>query len=164
MIISIIAAVSSGNVIGKKNTLPWYFPPDLKHFKEITMGHTIIMGNKTHESIGKILPGRTNIVLTKNKNFKSEGALIFHSTNEALDYARKIAETETFIIGGASIFEETINLVDRLYLTKIYKKFDGDVYFPKLNLKNWKLVSSESHHFDEGNFDYEFQELDRIKK
>ncbi|KKQ55166.1 MAG: hypothetical protein US75_C0030G0003 [Candidatus Woesebacteria bacterium GW2011_GWC1_38_13] len=136
MIISIIAAVAENNVIGKKNSLPWNLPADLKHFQKITMGHCLIVGQNTHESIGKALPGRTNIILTFDKNYRSEGCLIVTSIEEALRVASAKNENEFFIIGG---------------------EFDGDVYFPEIDLNKWKLVSKEEHKKDDKNpYDYTF--------
>ncbi len=143
MIISIIAAVGENNIIGNKNKLPWNLPADLKHFKDTTMGHCIIMGQKTHESIGRMLPGRTNIVLTFDENYKSEGCIIVTSIEEALRVASAKKDREVFIIGGASVYKQFIDIADRLYITKIHHSFDGDVFFPEINPNKWKLVSKK---------------------
>jgi len=157
MIISIIAAVAENNVIGKKNSLPWNLPADLKHFQKITMGHCLIIGQNTHESIGKALPGRTNIILTFDKNYRSEGCLIVTSIEEALRVASAKNENEFFIIGGASIYKQFIEIANKLYITRIHHKFDGDVYFPEIDLNKWKLVSKEEHKKDDKNpYDYTF--------
>lgn len=162
MIISIIVAVADNWVIGKKNALPWYLPADLKHFKEITMGHHIIMGQKTHESISRALPGRTNIVLSFDKDFKSDGCVVTHSMEEALRIAEKAAETEVFIIGGASVYKQAINLADKIYMTRIHNKVDGDVFFPEIDEKKWKEISREEHVPDDKNpFKYEFLVLEK---
>src|SRR3989304_7963439 len=115
MIISIIAAVADNNVIGKKSALPWYLPADLKHFKETTMGHCIIMGQRTHDSIGKALPGRTNIILSLDENYKSEGCITVTSIEEALGVASAKKDTEVFVIGGASVYKQFIEIADKLY-------------------------------------------------
>ena len=151
MRISIIAAVADNNVIGKKNALPWYLPADLKHFKRITMGHHIIMGQKTHESIGKALPGRTNIILSFDENYRSEGCIVVTSIEEALRVASARGEKEVFIIGGASIYRQFIEIADRLYITGIHHNFEGDVYFPEIDPKKWKVKSFEEHKKDEKN-------------
>ncbi len=158
MKISIIAAVADNNIIGKKNALPWYLPADLKHFKKITMGHAIIMGQKTHDSIGKALPGRTNIILSFDENYKSEGCIVVASIEEALRIASARGEEEVFIIGGASIYKQFIGIADRLYITRIHHKFEGDVYFPEIDPKKWRVESLEEHKKDEKNpFVYDFK-------
>lgn len=145
MLISIIAAVAENNVIGKGNSLPWHLPADLKHFKETTMGHTVIMGQKTHESIGKALPGRTNIILTFDENYKSKDCIIVTSIEEALRVASVKKESEVFIIGGASIYKQFIEMADKLYITRILHKFDGDIFFPEIDPTKWNVKSSEKH-------------------
>ena len=158
MKISIIVAISEGNIIGKTNSLPWYLPADLKHFKETTMGHCIIMGQKTHESIGRTLPGRTNIILSFDENFKSEGCIPVRSIEEALRVASAKNEDEVFIIGGASVYKQFIEIADKLYVTRIHHNFEGDVYFPEIDPKKWKLVTTEKHKKDNKNsYDYSFE-------
>lgn len=164
MKISIIAAVAKNNVIGKKNKLPWYLPADLKRFKEITMGHHIIMGRKTHESIGKVLPGRVNIVITRNKNLKIKGAIVVHSLPDAFKISKENGETEVFVIGGAEIFRKALTKANKIYMTKVKAKIKGDVFFPKINFKDWRLVSREKHPPDSKNpFPYEFLMLEKKK-
>jgi len=164
MKILIIVAVADNWVIGKKNALPWYLPADLKHFKEITMGHHIIMGQNTHESIGRLLPGRTNIVLSFDKKYDAEGCVVANSLKEALKIAKENGETEAFIIGGASVYKQAIDLADKIYLTRIHNDFDGDVYFPKLDMRKWKEISREGHNPDDKNpYKYEFLVLKRQK-
>ncbi|GIW62908.1 MAG: dihydrofolate reductase [Patescibacteria group bacterium] len=144
MIISIIAAVAEKNyVIGANNKLIWHIPADLKRFKSLTYGHHIIMGRKTYESLGKPLPGRTNIVLTRDKHYSVEGGLVFNSLESALDYCRDENESEVFIIGGAEIYKQSLNLADRLYITWVKGDYKGDSYFPNFDLNNWSLVSNE---------------------
>jgi len=157
MIISIIAAISENNIIGYKNLLPWKLPADLKRFKKVTMGHHIIMGQKTHESIGKALSGRTNIVLTFDAEYKSRDCIIVNSIEESLRVASAGGEKEVFIIGGASIYKQFINVADKLYITKIHKKFKGDVFFPEIDPDRWKIESYKKNNKDDKNlYRYDF--------
>ena len=157
MIISIIAAISENNVIGYKNLLPWKLPADLQHFKKVTMGHHIIMGQKTHESIGETLPGRTNIVLTFDTEYTSPSCIVVDSIEEALRTASAAGETEVFIIGGASIYKQFINVADKLYITKIHKKFKGDVFFPEIDPDKWSIKSYRKNNKDDKNlYRYDF--------
>ncbi len=134
--ISIIAALAENGVIGKKGSgLLWHIPEDMRRFKEITTGHTVIMGRKTYETIGKPLPNRTNIIITRDKNYSAPGCIVTHSLEEALRLATlaqgKAPEgNEIFIMGGGEIYEQAIGLADKLYLTLVHKNFEGDVYFP----------------------------------
>lgn len=137
MILSIIAAVAKNGVIGKDNRLPWNIPEDLAHFKKITSGHTVIMGRKTFESIGKPLLGRTNIVITRNRDFSHEQVHVVHSIKEAIRLARDNRESEAFIIGGAEIYKQALPLAHKIYLTRIDKSYRGDAYFPELG-PEWK--------------------------
>lgn len=165
MIISIIAAVANKNVIGNKNQLPWRLPADMKHFRELTTGHCIIMGQKTHESIGKALPSRTNIILTFDTNYKSEGCIVVSSIEEALKDAVVKGESEVFVIGGASIYKQFIEISNRLYITRINKDFDGDAFFPEINKSEWKLSSVEKHNIDDNNaYPYLFEVYDKINQ
>ncbi|XTP52684.1 dihydrofolate reductase [Niallia sp. Krafla_26] len=152
--ISFIVAMDKNRVIGKENQLPWHLPEDLKFFKRVTMGHPIIMGRKTHESIGKPLPGRENIIVTRNKDYKSEGCTVIHSLEDLRQFANQKNE-EVFVIGGAQLFIETFPIADRLYITEIHHEFDGDTFFPEFNESNWTLVSKEQGVKDEKNpYDY----------
>jgi dihydrofolate reductase len=147
MIISIIAAVSNNNVIGKDNKLPWHLPGDLKRFKELTTGHTIIMGRKTFESIGRPLPSRRNIVVTRNKDYKADGVEIIHSIKEALDLVKN--EDEVFIIGGEEIYKLALPMANKIYLTRINKEYDGDAFFPELG-PEWsgtECIKKEGYEF-----------------
>jgi dihydrofolate reductase len=163
MKISVVAAVAENGVIGAKNNLPWRLPADIARFKKITTGHHIIMGRKTHESIGKILPGRVNIVITRNPNYKSKGAIIVNSLEKALSKAEKSGEEEVFIIGGAEIFRQALPLADRIYMTKIKAEFAGDAYFPTIREQEWKTISRKSFKPDaENKYPYDFITL--IKK
>jgi dihydrofolate reductase len=159
--ISFIVAMDDNRVIGKNNQLPWHLPEDLKFFKKVTMGHPIAMGRKTHESIGRLLPGRENIIITRNMDYQREGATVFYSIKDFVEYCQG-QEEETFVIGGAEIFKETFPHCDRLYLTYIHEEFDGDTFFPKFDFKDWELKSSEKGIKDEKNpYDYEFCVYDR---
>ncbi len=146
--LNLIAALGQDRVIGKNNELLWKIPDDLKRFKALTTGHPIIMGRKTFESIGRVLPGRTNIVITRNTELKIEGALICNSFEEAIRAASKI-DSEIFIIGGAEIYRQAIDKADRLYLTVIDEKKDGDAFFPDYS-KFTKIVSEENKTTDTG--------------
>jgi dihydrofolate reductase len=159
--ISFIVAMDDNRVIGKNNQLPWHLPEDLKFFKKVTMGHPIAMGRKTHESIGRLLPGRENIIITRNVDYHCEGATIFYSIKDFVEYCRG-QEEEIFVIGGAEILKETFPHCDRLYLTYIHEKFDGDTFFPEFDFNDWELKSSEKGIKDEKNpYDYEFCVYDR---
>ncbi len=145
MNISIIAAMTKNRVIGKNNQLPWHLPEDLRHFKEITMGHPIIMGRKTFESIGKPLQGRKNIVLTRNEAWSAEGVESYHHLDDVM--AALCNEEEIFIIGGAEIFKTVLPKADKLYLTFIQEDISGDTYFPELNLKDdYEIINHSKIH------------------
>jgi dihydrofolate reductase len=162
--ISFIVAMDENRVIGKDNQLPWHLPEDLKFFKRTTMGHPIAMGRKTHESIGRALPGRENIVITRQLDYKGKDVTIFYSIEEFVEYCRN-QDDEIFVIGGAEIFKETFEYVDRLYITHIEEEFEGDTYFPEFNEHQWELVSTEKGIKDEKNpYKYEYRIYDRIKK
>lgn len=141
MIISIIVAIAENNVIGNNNTLIWHIPGDLKRFKAITMGHPVVMGRRTYESIGKPLPGRTNVIISRKADYLAEGCLVFSSIEDAL-FALK-HETEVFIIGGGEIYMQTMPLAHKIYLTKIHKSFSGDTYFPKISFNDWTILKEE---------------------
>lgn len=143
-------------MIGKENNLPWHLPADLKFFKEVTMGHPIIMGRKTHESIGRNLPGRENIVITRNEDYAAEGCTVIHSIEE-LRGIEKQKNEELFVIGGAEIFNLSFSIADRLYITLIEDEFEGDTFFPEFQEEDWKLVSKEKGRRDEKNpYEYSF--------
>lgn len=154
--ISFIVAMDQNHLIGSNNNLPWTLPDDLKRFKKITMGHPIIMGRKTYESIGKPLPGRENIILTRNKEMSFDGCTVFHSSHDLIDYCLSQSD-EFFVIGGAEVFKLFIPYVNKLYITKIYNEFLGDVYFPELDWSKFQLVSKEKGMKDEKNpYDYDY--------
>lgn len=140
----IISALAKNNVIGKNGKIPWYIKEDFEHFKNITMGYPCIMGDKTYESLpsnSKPLPGRENIVLTFNKDYKPEGTKVFYSFEEALDYCKD--KDKVFICGGASIYKLGLSVADKLELTRIHKDFEGDVFFPEINFNEWELIKRE---------------------
>ncbi|OGT48457.1 MAG: hypothetical protein A3E82_03935 [Gammaproteobacteria bacterium RIFCSPHIGHO2_12_FULL_38_11] len=149
MKISLIVAKSKNNVIGNNNQLPWHLPADLAHFKAITMGKPIIMGRKTFDSIGKPLPGRRNIVISRDKKRMIRGCEVFHSIDDAFNAVK--TEQEVMIIGGANLYLQTLSMANTIYLTVIDAEFPGDVFFPALNNNKWKLMSEEMHLPDEKN-------------
>jgi len=151
MILSIIVAVAQNGVIGKDNRLIWHLPNDMKFFKEKTTGHCVITGRKNYESIPpkfRPLPNRTNLIITRNKNYQAPGATLCFSLEEAIKKAQDLNETECFIIGGGEIFKNALPLCQRLYLTKVHHAFEGDVYFSELN-NTWKLISEQHFLADE---------------
>lgn len=158
--ISIIVAIAGENrVIGKKGGLPWYIPEELKRFKAITMNHPIIMGRKTHESIGKVLPGRVNIIITRDSSYKAEECLVVTSLDEAINLAKtQPGSEEIFIIGGGQIYQEAMSKADKLYLTYIDEDLEGDVFFP--DYSQFKQVSESDWQESEG-VRYKFLELER---
>ena len=163
--ISIIVAVAENNVIGKDNNLLWRLPNDLKNFKEITMGHTIIMGRKTFQSLPKILPGRKHIVLTRDKGFiaPNEMVKVFNSVTELLSSLNP--QIEYFIIGGGEIYKALMPYSEKLYLTKVSKVFEGDIYFPEVDNNKWKQISEIKGVVDEKNsIPHSFFILERVKK
>lgn len=162
MIISIIVAVAENNVIGYDNKLIWHLPADLKFFKSITTGHHIIMGRKTYESIGKPLPNRTTVIVTRNAAFKADGCLVVGSLEEAISRI-PAAEKEVFIVGGAEIYKQSIGLAQRIYFTKVHHQFEGDTFFPELNMGTWRLINSEMHQPDEKNkYPYSFMLFEKV--
>lgn len=163
MIVSAIVATAKNNVIGKNNDIPWYLPADLKYFKKTTLNHHIIMGRKSFQSIGKPLPKRTNIVITRNPFFIASNCIMSTSVEEALSIAQDNGETEAFIIGGGQIYELSKNYWDKLYLTEVDLLVEGDIFFPEINPEEWNLISSESHQPDEKNeHAYTFKVFERI--
>jgi dihydrofolate reductase len=160
--ISFLWAEDEKGIIGNNNQLPWRLPEDLKYFKRITMGHPIVMGRKTYESIGRPLPGRKNIILTRDENFDADGCLIFKTKNELLKWIIQCGD-EVFITGGAEIFGLFMEDVNRLYITKIHEDFQGDTYFPIIDWTEWKLISNEKGlKNNENPYDYDFQVFKRI--
>ena len=146
MIVSLIAAVAENGVIGKDNKLPWHLPADMKYFRDTTMGHCVIMGRRNYDSIPpKFRPfgGRTNIVVTRSPDLSAPGCIVVHSINDALKEAQKKNEKEVFIIGGADIYNQTIEKADKLYITHIDQAFEGDAFFPKIDPRKWKLTGKK---------------------
>lgn len=161
--LSAIAAMDKNHLIGKNNQLPWHLPADLAHFKAITTGHPILMGRKTHESIGRPLPNRTNIVLTRDAHYQAEGVIVVHTLDEAL--ASCPEAQELFIIGGAEIYQLAFPRLQKLYLTFIHQAFEGDTYFPAFSAKEWREISREDCPADEKNaYAYSFLLLERVLK
>jgi dihydrofolate reductase len=155
--ITIIAAIAKNNALGKNNDLIWHLPADLKRFKKITSGHHILMGRNTFESIGKPLPNRTTIIITRNKDYFKDGCLIANSLEEAIELANE--DAEIYVIGGAQIYKYAIenNLIDALDITLVHHQFEADAFFPEIDSKIWKEVSREDFKADEKNkFDYSF--------
>ncbi len=162
MRVSFIVAKSSDNVIGVNNKLPWHLKDDLQNFKKITMGHHMLMGRKTFESIGKALPGRVSLVVSNDPRPVTESVFWFNSIFRAIKHAERAGETELFIIGGEKIFKYALSLVDRIYLTEVEGEIKGDVYFPQLSLKNWKTVSEANFTKNgENDHNFSFRILDR---
>lgn len=162
MIRSVIVAQSENRAIGINNTLPWHLPADLKRFKSITMGHCIIMGRKTYDSIGRALPGRTNIIVTRNQSLSMDGCVIVHSLEEAYNYALQMNETEAFVIGGAELIKQAISDCDKIYLTVIHSEIDGDTFLEPIS-DEWEVETSEKHNSDEKN-NYNYSFINYIKK
>lgn len=162
MRVSFIVAKSENNVIGINNKLPWHLKADLQNFKKFTMGHHILMGRKTYESIGKPLPGRMSLVISSEPRPVQENVVWFNSIFRAIKFAERTGETELFIIGGEKIFKYALPLVDRIYLTEVHGNVQGDVHFPPLSLKNWKTSAVQEFKKDaENDHDFTFMILDR---
>ena len=160
MHLSIIVAMGKNRVIGKNGMLPWHISSDLKNFKKITMGKPILMGRKTYESIGRPLPGRENIVLTKNKNYFAEGCIVKNTIDEVFLYCQKVPEL--VIMGGAALYEQTLYEAKRLYITEVNATTDGDVFFPEFDRNEWVEISKNSFEASENDdFDYIFKILER---
>ncbi|RYY76721.1 MAG: dihydrofolate reductase [Gammaproteobacteria bacterium] len=168
MKLSLIVATAHDNVIGRNNELPWHLPQDLKYFKSVTLGKPIIMGRKTFESIGKPLPGRTNIVVTRQKDWNFSGVLVAKGVEDALEVAQTFrnelntSTEEIMVIGGAEIYRSALPIADRVYLTKIDARIDGaDAFFPELPSKQWKLISELSGESD-ASIKHKFLVYDRV--
>lgn len=162
MIVSAIVATAKNGVIGKDNNIPWYLSADLKYFKRTTLNHHIIMGRKSFQSIGRPLPKRTNVIITRNPFFVASNCLVVSSIEEALNLAQDNGETEAFIIGGGQIYAQSMPYWDKLYLTEVDVEPEGDVFFPEIDPVEWQLVSAEPHEADEKNdHDYVFKVFER---
>lgn len=149
MSVSIIVAFDENRLIGRDNQLPWHLPADLKHFKEITMGHHMIMGRRTFESIGKALPGRTSVVITRQLDLQFEGCIMASSLEDAIQKCP--ANEDVFVIGGADVFNQAMRLCDKLHTTLIHHQFEGDTHFPELDPKVWQVTSRVDYQPDEKN-------------
>ncbi len=163
MKLSIIVAKATNNIIGRDNDLPWHLPEDLQYFKKITMGKPILMGRRTFESIGRVLPGRINVVITKDKEFIYDDVSIYHSIEDTLEALSLFKEV--FIIGGESCYQQFLEYTDRLYITQINRDFEGDTYFPEIQLDDWiEIIRKDFPETKERNFSYSFLIYERNKK
>jgi dihydrofolate reductase len=145
--ISLIVAMAKNRVIGADNRIPWHLPNELRLFKSLTMGHHIVMGRRTYESINRLLPGRTTVIVTRQRGYQVPGAIVAHSVKDALDAARD--DSEIFVIGGADLFRETLPVADRLHLSVVDAEPAGDTFMPELDLSAWREASSQSFQADE---------------
>ncbi len=162
--LSILAAMARNRVIGQNNKLPWHLPADLKHFKFLTMGQTIVMGRKTYESIGKPLPGRSNIIITRQAGYAVPGATVVTSIDDALLICEETSSIngENFIIGGETLYRQTLKICQRMYITEIQRDFEGDVFFPEFDPDEWEETQRDKHISGNGaNLEYHFVVLDR---
>ena len=161
-LVTLIAAASENNVIGKDNKLIWHLSDDLKHFKDLTKGHFVIMGRKTFESMPKALPNRTNVVITRKLDYKAENAIVVNSLEQALLEAK--SDKQPFIIGGGEIYKLAIENADRIELTRVHTTIEGDAFFPEINTDLWQEVSSEKRFKDDKNeYDFTFYRYNKIK-
>lgn len=162
MKLSLIVAVAENHVIGNNNQLIWHLPNDLKQFRRLTTGHCIIMGRKTFESIGKPLPNRTSVIISRNPAFKIEDCITVDSLENAISEAKKIENEEAFIIGGAEIYRLSLPLVDKIYLTEVHHSFEGDTTFPEIDKSIWQETHREDFETDEKHqYPYSFVELSK---
>lgn len=161
MKIALIVALDENRLIGKDNDLPWKLSADLQYFKRVTMGKPLVMGRNTHESIGRPLPGRKNIIITKNINYQAEGCEVVNSLDAAMVACGDVEEV--IVMGGASLYKQMLQRADRLYLTLVHAELEGDTWFPEWNEAQWQLVSREDHVSDEKNdYDYSFLVYEKI--
>lgn len=159
MTVAIIVACSRNGVIGKDNTLPWYLPEDLKHFKAVTMGKPMIMGRKTFDSIGRPLPGRTTIVVTRQPNWTTEGVEVCSSLEDAFVRARECLtpeNNEIMVVGGEEVYRQSLAQVDRVYFTEVDTEVEGDAYFPRLPEEEWAIFCREEHYSETAGLNYAF--------
>lgn len=163
MLLSLIAAASKNNVIGKNNGLPWVLPNDMKYFKNTTWGMPLIMGRKTFESIkNEPLPGRINIVITRQTDWKPQGAVVVNNMSDALFVAKDADYKEVFVVGGGEIYKDAIQKADKIYITRVHTIVDGDTFFPEINEKKWKKLSNRDCFIDaKHKFDYSFEIWER---
>ena len=162
MKLSLIVAVAENGVIGNNNQLIWHLPNDLKQFKRLTTGHCIIMGRKTFDSIGKPLPNRTSIIISRNTDFKIEGCITVNLLENAISEAKKIEIEEAFVIGGAEIYRLALPIVDKIYLTEVHHAYEGDTFFPGIDKNIWKEMHREDFEIDEKHqVKYSFVEMEK---
>lgn len=163
MTISLVVAAATNHTIGKDGKMPWHLPNDMKHFRNITWGMPVVMGRKTFESLGKALPGRKNIVISRQPGWKADGTVAVQSIEDALFVAKETDAKEVMVIGGGEIYRALFDRAKRIYLTRVEAEPDGDTFFPSLNPGQWYLTSQKNHEADEKNaFDYSFQIWERI--
>jgi len=163
MIISLVVAAATNNAIGKDGTMPWHLPNDMKHFKNITWGMPLVMGRKTFESLGKVLPGRKNIVVSRQPGWQAKGTVAVRNIEDALFVARETDAKEVMVIGGGEIYNALFDKAVRIYLTRVEAEPEADTFFPSLDPKEWYLVSQKNHEADEKNaYNYSFQTWERI--
>jgi dihydrofolate reductase len=167
--LAVIVAAAENTVIGRNNALPWYLPEDLRYFKKVTLGKPIVMGRKTFESIGRALPGRTNIVITRNPDFQAEGVRVVASLDEALQLAENIAvidgAQELVVIGGAEIYKAAIPQADRLYITEVHASVEGDACLPPIEWSDWQEVGRQRYPAQDPNpYDYSFVVYEHLKR
>jgi len=161
--IAIIVAMAENRTIGRDNRLPWHLPADLRHFKQLTMGKPVLMGRRTHESIGRALPERTNIVISRDRNYTAPGCIVAHSLDRALEAAADGAEV--MVIGGTELYRQLLPRADRIYLTLVHAEFEGDAFFPELAAEEWREAERTDCPPDEKNpWPYSFVRLDRIRR
>lgn len=159
---SIIVAKAANHTIGKKGLLPWQLPKDMQHFRRLTMGHHVVMGRKTFESVGKPLPQRTTLVVTRNRHYQAAGCIIVHDLATALNTAKRAGETEVFIAGGEAIYREALSWADKIYLTEVKATLEGDTFLTAFDLAQWKEVKRTPHTADMQHlYPYDFVELVR---
>lgn len=162
MRLSLIVAISENNVIGHKGGLPWHLSADLKRFKRLTMGHHLVMGRKTFDSIGRLLPGRTTVILTRNADYRVEGAVAAADLESALT---QICDDEAFVIGGREIYRLALPRVERMYVTAVHATLKGDTFFPEVRWTDWTVVEDERFAADEKNdYDYSFRVFERVRE
>ena len=162
MTISLVVAAATNNAIGKDGKLPWHLPNDMKYFKNVTWGMPVIMGRKTFQALGKALPGRKNIVITRQQGWKAEGLVTVKKIEDALFVAKQTDANEVMVIGGGEIYKTLFSKAKRIYLTRVEAEPEGDTFFPSLNPKEWYLVSQKNHEADEKNaYNYSFQVWER---
>ena len=146
--LSLIVAIAKNRVIGVNNTLPWHLPEDLKRFRALTTGHHIIMGRKTYDSLGRLLPGRTTVIVTRNPDYQVEGAIVVHSLEAAISACGD--DNEVFLIGGAELYKDGLTLANKLYMTEIDAEYEGDAFFPEFDEAEWQVGERENHQAENG--------------